>query len=99
MFLDKLKTIVREKGVVIISDRHPALLGSVLEIFRAKNHAYYYRHLKENFSTIVTKHNARGNKGKECALQWLDSIAYARKGEDYDANLSELRNYHEVLAK
>ena len=55
--------------------------------------------MKENFSTIVTTHNTRGNKGKECALQRLDSIAYACRGEDYDANLSELRNYNEVLAK
>ena len=55
--------------------------------------------MKENFSTVVIKHNTRGNKGKECALQWLDSIAYARRGEDYDGNLSKLRNYNEVLAK
>ena len=64
-----------------------------------KNHAYCYRHLNENFSTIVTKHNTRGNKGKECALQWLTSIAYVHRGEDYDANLSKLRNYNEFLAK
>ena len=55
--------------------------------------------MKKNFSIVVTKHNTKGNKGKECALQWLDSIAYACRDEDYDANLSELRNYNEVLAK
>ena len=71
-------------------------MQSVPKIFRAENHAYFYWHLKENFSTIVTKHNIRGN---ECALQWLDSIAYAHRGEDYDANLSELQNYKEFLAK
>ena len=75
-FLEKLKTIFEEKEVVIISNRHPALLWSVLEIFGAENHAYYYRHLKENFSMVVTKHNTRGNKGKECVLQCLNSIAY-----------------------
>ena len=74
-------------------------MQSVPEIFEVENHAYCYRYLKENFSTIVTKHNTRGNKGKEDALQWLDSIAYARRGEDYDANLFDLRNYNEVLAK
>ena len=98
-FFAKLKKIFGDKDVVIISDRHPALLWSVPEIFGAENHAYCYRHFKENFSTVVTKHNTRGNKGKECALQWLDSIAYASRGEDYDANLSELGNYNEVLAK
>ena len=74
-------------------------MRSVLEIFGAENHAYCYWHLKENFNIVVTKHNIRGNKGKEYALQWLDNIAYARRGEDYDANLSELRKYNEVLAK
>ena len=77
-FLEKLKMIVGEKEV-IISYRHPALLLSVLEIFGVENHAYCYRYLKENFSTIVTKHNTRGNKGKECTLQWLDSIAYTHR--------------------
>ena len=98
-FLEKLKTIVGEKEVVIISYGHPTLLRSVLEIFEAKNHAYCYRYLKENFSTIVIKHKTRRNKGKECALQWLDSIAYEHRGDDYDENLFELRNYNEVLAK
>ena len=98
-FLEMLNTIVGVKKVVIISDKHPALLWSVPEIFGVENHAYCYQHLKENFRIVVTKHNTRGNKGKECALQWLDSIAYAHRGEDYEANLSKLRNYNEVLAK
>ena len=62
-FLEKLKTSPRE-GVVIISGRHLAFLLSVPKIFGAENHAYCYQHLKENFSTIVTTHNTRGNKGK-----------------------------------
>ena len=74
-------------------------MRSVPEIFGAENHAYCYRHLKENFNTVVTKHNTRGNKGKESTLQWLDGIAYARRDEDYDANLFEVGNYDEVLAK
>ncbi|KAL6323882.1 hypothetical protein AAG906_005879 [Vitis piasezkii] len=70
--------IVAEKEVVIISDRHPALLRSVPEVFGLENHAYCYRHLKENFSTFVSKQITKGNKGKENALQFLNSIAYAR---------------------
>ena len=66
-FLVNLKTIVGENEV-IISDRHPTLLHSVLEIFGVENHAYYYRHLKENFSTFISRYNTRGNKGKEAAL-------------------------------
>ncbi|RVW21733.1 hypothetical protein CK203_108210 [Vitis vinifera] len=72
------KKVVGDKEVVIISDRHPALLRSVPEVFGLENHAYCYRHLKENFSSFLSKHNTRGNKGKENALQFLDSIAYAR---------------------
>ncbi|RVW90276.1 hypothetical protein CK203_036766 [Vitis vinifera] len=64
--------------IVIISDRHPTLVCSVPEVFGLENHAYYYRHLKENFSRFVSKQNTKGNKGKENALQFLDSIAYAR---------------------
>ena len=96
-FLVNLKTIVGENEVVIISDKHPALLRNVLEIFGADNHAY--QHLNENLSTFISRYNTRGNKGKETSLQWLDSIAYALRNEDNDANLSELRTYNEALAK
>ena len=41
-FLVNLKTIVGENEVVIISDKHPALLRSVPEIFEADNHANCY---------------------------------------------------------
>ncbi|RVW15859.1 hypothetical protein CK203_073116 [Vitis vinifera] len=77
-FLEKPKIVVRNKEVIIISDRHPALLRNVPKVFGIENHAYCYRHLKENFSSFLSKHNTRGNKGKENALQFLDSIAYGR---------------------
>ena len=63
-----LKKIVRDK-VMIISVRHPGLLRSVPKIFGGENHAYCYRHLKENFSSFFSKHTTKGNKGKENALQ------------------------------
>ncbi|RVW87460.1 hypothetical protein CK203_036245 [Vitis vinifera] len=83
-FLEKLKIVVGNKEVIIISDRHHALLRSVPEVFGIENHAYCYRHLKENFSSFLSKHNTRGNKGKENALQFLDSIAYGRLEHDYN---------------
>ena len=58
-FLVNLKTIVGENEIVIISDRHPALLRSGPKIFGAENHAYFYRHLKENFSTFISRHNTK----------------------------------------
>ena len=58
-FLVNLKAIVGENEVVIISYRHLALLRSVPKIFGAENHAYFYRHLKENFSIFISRHNTR----------------------------------------
>ena len=48
---------------------------------------------------FISRHNTRGNKGKEANLQLLDSIAYAHRNRNYDANLSKLRTYNEALAK
>ena len=96
--MQKLKKIVGDKEVVIISDRHPALLRSVLKVFGLENHVYCYRHLKENFSSFLSKHNTRRNKGKENTLQFLDSIAYARLEHDYNVAMFELRKYNDTLA-
>ena len=89
-FLQNMKKVVGNREVVIISNRHLTLFRSVLEIFGAENHAYCYRHLKENFSAFLTRHNTRGNKGKESALKWLYSIAYARVESDYNVSMYEL---------
>ena len=94
-----MKKVVGDKEGVIILDRHPAFLRSVPEVFGLENHAYCYRHLKENFSSFLSKHNTRGNKGKENALQFLDSIAYARLEQDYNVSMFELRKYNDALAK
>ena len=56
-FLEKLKIVMGNKKVIIISDRHPALIRSVLEVFGLENHAYCYHHLKESFSSFLSKHN------------------------------------------
>ncbi|XP_034710658.1 uncharacterized protein LOC117933406 [Vitis riparia] len=96
-FLQNLKKVVGDKEVVIILDRHPALLCSVPKVFGLAN--YYYRHLKENFSSFLSKHNTRRNKGKVNALQFLDSIAYARLEHDYNVSMFELQKYNDALAK
>ena len=46
-FLQKLKGILQDKEVVIISDRHQAILRNVSQLFGVENHAYCYRHVKE----------------------------------------------------
>ncbi|RVW66338.1 hypothetical protein CK203_066281 [Vitis vinifera] len=96
-FLQNLKKVVGDKEVFIILDRHPTLFRSVPEVFGLENHTYCYHHLKENFSSFFNKHNIRGNKGKENALQFLDSIAYARLEHDYNVSMFELRKYNDTL--
>ena len=98
-FLQNLKKVVEDKELVIISDRHPVLLCSVPKVFGLENHTYYYRHLKENFNSFLSKHNTRGNKGKENALQFLDSIVHARLKHDYNVSMFELQKYNDTLAK
>ena len=38
------------------------------------------------------------NRGKENALQFLDSIAYVRLEHDYNVSMYELQKYNDVLA-
>ena len=97
-FLKNLKKVSGDKEVVIISDRRPALLRSVREIFGVENHAYCYYHLKEDFNNFLNKNVINGNQGKENALQWLDRIAYARLEHDYNVCMFELRKFNDALA-
>ena len=61
-FLEKLKMVIGEREVIIISDRHQWIICSVLEVFDSENHAHCYRHIKENFSSFLTKRNTKGRK-------------------------------------
>ena len=70
--------VIGEREVIIISYRHQGIICSVSEVFDSENYAHYYRHIKENFSSFLTKLNTKVRKEKENALQMLDSIAYAR---------------------
>lgn len=97
-FMQNLKKVVGDRDVVIISNRHPDLLRSVSEIFGAENHAYCYRHLKEDFVSFINNESTNGKKGRGNALYWLDSIAHARLDYDYDVAIIELRKVSEDLA-
>ena len=98
-FLEKLKGVLDGKEVVIISDRHQGILCSVPELFGIGNHAYCYRHVKENFSSFLNKQNIRGKKGKEDALLLLDSIAYARLEIDYNESFEKLVRFNDNVDK
>ncbi|RVW57791.1 hypothetical protein CK203_115156 [Vitis vinifera] len=75
----------------------PLALGVCFELFGIGNHAYCYRHVKENFSSFLNKQNIRGKKGKEDALLLLDSIAYARLEIDYNEAFEKLVRFNDNL--
>ena len=95
--MEKLKGVLDGKEVVIISNRHQGILCSVSEFFGIGNHAYCYRHVKENFSSFFNRQNIRGKKGNEDVLLFLDCIAYARLDIDYNEAFEELVCFNEDL--
>ncbi|XP_019079654.1 uncharacterized protein LOC109123690 [Vitis vinifera] len=98
-FLEKLKGILDGQEVIIISYRHQGILRSVSELFGVENHAYCYRHVKENFSSFFNRQNIRGKKGKEDVLLLLDNIAYARLDIDYNEAFEKLVHFNGDLAR
>ena len=91
-FLQKLKYVVGDRDVVNISDRHQPLLRSVAEVFGEENHAHCYRHIKEHFSSFLTKHNTNSRKEKQNALEILYAVAYAHLDSDYAVTMEMLKN-------
>ena len=98
-FLEKLKMVIGETKVIIISNRHEGIIRSVLDVFSSENHAHCYHHIKENFSSLLTKLNTKWRKIKENSLQMLDSITYARLDCDYEVTMDTLRTFNHDLAK
>ncbi|XP_054820422.1 uncharacterized protein LOC129319368 [Prosopis cineraria] len=79
-------------AVTIVSDRNNAIIGAVRAIFGGDRHAFYYRHVKENFSSEFNKVcRGMGRNSKEEALKLLDYIAYAR-WDKITTNLAESFN-------
>ncbi|KAL6314386.1 hypothetical protein AAG906_021444 [Vitis piasezkii] len=94
-FLQRLKQLVGEMEVVIISGRHHAIIRSVAEVFGVENHAYCYCHLKEDFSHQLMM----GREDKDNALKLLDAVAYARLEIGYNSAMENLRRFDANLAK
>ena len=88
-----------DKEVVIISYRHQSIISSVSDVFEFDYHVHCYRHIKENFSSFLTKHNTGGRKENENALEMLDAVAYARLECDYLIAMEMLRTFNPNLAK
>ncbi|GMP92113.1 hypothetical protein CsSME_00042478 [Camellia sinensis var. sinensis] len=99
-FLQHLKLVVRDREVVIVSERNPSMLLGVDKIFGVDNHAYCYRHVQEIFSKFIdTNHDFKlKSQGKETAFQYLNEIAYARTMEVYNKALAKMRTLHKELS-
>ena len=91
--------MVGDREVVIISDRPQSIISSVSDVFESNCHVHCYRHIKENFSSFLTKHNTRGRKENENDLEMLDAVAYARLECDYLIAMEMLRTFNPNLAK
>ncbi|RVW78243.1 hypothetical protein CK203_054745 [Vitis vinifera] len=74
-----------------------AIICSVAEVFGVENHAYCYRHLKEDFSHQLMM----GREGKDNALKLLDAVAYASawvKDEEHHTIFSFTEKHMDMLA-
>ena len=91
--------MVGDKKLVIISNRSQSIISSVFYVFKFDYHVHCYRHIKENFSSFLTKHNTRGMKGKKNALEMLDAVACARLEYDYLVVMEMLSTFNLNLAK
>ncbi|KAK4284108.1 hypothetical protein QN277_000981 [Acacia crassicarpa] len=102
-FLHNVKEIIGSVQVTIVSYRHSAIIDAVKAIFGDERHAYCYRHLKENFSSLVTNFNKELGRncgiGMEDALRLLDAIAYARLECDFDKSMGNLRSLSPDMAQ
>ncbi|GFZ20794.1 hypothetical protein Acr_28g0014990 [Actinidia rufa] len=98
-FLEQLKLVVRDREVVIVSDRNSSILSGVDEIFGAENHARCFRDVQEHFNTFIdTNHKFKlQSKGKETAHRYLNEIAHARTTGAYEKALARMCTYRKDL--
>ncbi|XP_054816842.1 uncharacterized protein LOC129316438 [Prosopis cineraria] len=101
-FLRNVEDITRSVEIILVFDRHNAIIRAMQAIFGGERHAYCYCHVKENFSTEYVKIN-RGQRrtsgnSKEAALKLLDAVAYARHEEKFNIAMGNLRLFSPQLA-
>lgn len=90
---------VRDREVVVVSDRNGIILSSVDNIFGADNHAHCYRHVQEIFNDFIDTNPdfKLKSQGKETAIRYLNEIAFARTLEAYNNNLAKMRVFRRDL--
>lgn len=82
---------------VIMSDRHPIILPTVIQVFGKEYHSYYLCHLRGNFLKEAGKHGICKEATKQIVKEMLYKVAYAPTVGEYNVVLEELRGYKEEL--
>ncbi|XP_009628897.1 uncharacterized protein [Nicotiana tomentosiformis] len=98
-FLEKLKLVVQNREVVIVSGASLPFLSSLDKMFGDENHSFCFHCVKENFNKFVdgnTAFKVQG-RGKEIALKYLTDIAYARTLDSYNESLGKICSFRREL--
>lgn len=91
-FVEKLKLIVGEREVVIISNGNQSFLDKLSDLFGLAMHSFCFRQLHQNFNSYLTKlHLGARSNSKKAALDLLKTIAFARLDPDYNNALTTMK--------
>ena len=82
-----------------MSDHGNGLLAGVPTVFGKENHAYYVRHVMENFLSQAVKLGIRWNESKNLLKNMFNRLAYATTKAEYDGAWEELRKFKRQLAE
>jgi len=83
--------------LIIISDRHPAILPMVAQVFGKEYHSYCLQHLTENFLKEAAKHGIHKELTKQIVKEMFYRVAYAPTVGECNFALDELRCYKAEL--
>ncbi|XP_059281067.1 uncharacterized protein LOC132034719 [Lycium ferocissimum] len=98
-FLEKLKLVVQNREVVVVSGSGLPFLSSLDKMFGDENHSFCFHCIKENFNKFVdgnTAFKVQG-RGKEIAVKYLTDIAYARTLDSYNEALGKICSFRREL--
>ncbi|XP_060194998.1 uncharacterized protein LOC132624197 [Lycium barbarum] len=98
-FLEKLKLVVRNREVVVVSGMSLPFLSSLDKMFGDENHSFCFHCIKKSFNKFVdgnTAFKVQG-RGKEIAVKYLTDIAYARTLDSYNEALGKICSFRREL--
>ncbi|KAF7127050.1 hypothetical protein RHSIM_Rhsim11G0055700 [Rhododendron simsii] len=97
-FLVNLKEVLGGCQVVLVTDRNPSLLNSIIKVFGGDCNAWCLRHLKENFSKFASSKGLKAER-QNTALKVVNDVAYARTEDSFKYHLGKLYGISHDLSK